>query len=117
MGRSMHRLPVLILVLLCCAVPCLGADMEITPFRTVNQSPLSQIYGVPAESSAVVTPAGRITVSLTQDIASEYTTGRTNYEQIILDGESYRWTLLARYGLGERFEASIEIPYVLYSGG
>jgi hypothetical protein len=91
--------------------------MEITPFRSVNQSPLSQIYGVPAESSAVVTPAGRITVSFTQDIASEYTTSRTNYELIVLDGESYRWTLSARYGLGERFEAGIEIPYVFYSGG
>jgi hypothetical protein len=113
----MHRQYILLPLLLCCAVPCLGRDMEITPFRTVNQSPLSQIYGVPAESSALVTPAGRITVSLTQDIASEYTTSRTNYEKIVLDGESYRWTLSARYGLGGRFEAGIEIPYVLYSGG
>jgi hypothetical protein len=113
----MSRLALLVTVLICCAAPCLAADMEITPFRTVNQSPLSQIYGVPAESSATVTPAGRITVSLTQDIASDYTVNRTNYEQIVLDGESYRWTLSARYGLGERFEAGIEIPYVLYSGG
>jgi hypothetical protein len=113
----MHRLTVLVSVLLWSMVPCLAADMEITPFRTVNQSPLSQIYGVPAESSATVTPAGHIIVSLTQDIASEYTVSRANYEQIVLDGESYRWTLSARYGLGERFEAGVEIPYLLYSGG
>ena len=113
----MRRLTALMPVLLCCAVPCLAADMEITPFRTVNQSPLSQIYGVPAESSAAVTPAGRIAVSLTQDIASEYTVNRTNYEQITLDGESYRWSLSVRYGLSDRFEAGVDIPYVLYSGG
>jgi len=112
-----RRLTALMPVLLCCAVPCLAADMEITPFRTVNQSPLSQIYGVPAESSAAVTPAGRIAVSLTQDIASEYTVNRTNYEQITLDGESYRWSLSVRYGLSDRFEAGVDIPYVLYSGG
>jgi hypothetical protein len=92
-------------------------DMEITPFRTVNQSPLVQIFGLPVESSATVTPAGHLSVSLTQDIASEYTVSRTNYEQIVLDGESYRWTLAARYGIGERFEAGIEIPYILYGGG
>jgi hypothetical protein len=92
-------------------------DMEITPFRTVNQSPLAQIFGLPAESSATVTPAGRLSVSLTQDIASEFTVMGTNYEQIVLDGESYRWTLAARYGIGERFEAGVEIPYILYSGG
>ena len=113
----MCRLTVLSLMLLCCAVPCLAADMEITPFRTVNQSPLVQIFGLPAESSATVTPAGRLTVTLSQDIASEYTVSRTNTEQIVLDGESYRWTLAARYGLGERFEAGVEIPYILYGGG
>jgi len=115
----MNRLnvPALVLVLLCCAVPCLAAGMEITPFRTVNQSPLSQIFGLPAETSATVTPAGRLTVSLSQDIASEYAVSGTNSEQIVLDGESYRWTLAARYGLGERFEAGVEIPYILYGGG
>jgi Protein of unknown function (DUF3187) len=111
------RLLLLLIALVCRAVPCLASDMEITPFRTVNQSPLVQIFGLPAESSATVTPAGRLTVSLSQDIASEYTVSATNSEQIVLDGESYRWTLAARYGLGERFEAGIDIPFILYSGG
>jgi hypothetical protein len=114
----MHsRLPIMVLMLVCCAAPSRAMDMEITPFRTTNQSPLAQIFGLPAESSATVTPAGRLSVSLTQDIANEYTVSRTNHEQILLDGESYRWTLAARYGVGERFEAGIEIPYILYGGG
>jgi len=115
----MTRLAALLpaLVLLCCVMPCLAADMEITPFRTNNQSPLVQIFGLPAESSATVTPAGRVTVSLSQDIGSEYTLNGTNFEQITLDGESYRWTLAARYGLDERFEAGVDIPYILYGGG
>ena len=111
------RLCMLTLALLCCTLPCQAADMEITPFRTSNQSPLVQIFGLPAESSAAVTPAGRLTVGLSQDIASEYTVSKTTREQIVLDGESYRWTLSARYGFGERFEAGVDIPYILYGGG
>jgi hypothetical protein len=91
--------------------------MEITPFRTVNQRPLAQIFGLPVETSATVTPAGRVDVSLSQDIASEFIVNVTNNEQIVLDGESYRWTLSARYGFGELFDAGVDIPYILYSGG
>jgi len=97
--------------------PVLAADMEITPFRTVNQSPLVQIFGIPADSSAIVTKAGHFSISFTQDVASEFTVDRTRNGQITLDGESYRWTLAARYGIGERFETGIDIPYVLYGGG
>jgi Protein of unknown function (DUF3187) len=111
------RLSLLAVLLICQVAPCLAADMEITPFRTINQSPLVQIFGLPAESSATVTPSGLMTVSLTQDIASEYTVSRTASEQIVLDGESYRWTLAARYGLFDRFEVGVEIPYILYGGG
>lgn len=97
--------------------PAAAADMEITPFRTVNQSPLVRIFGLPAQSDATIAPAGRITASLTQDVASSYTLSKTAREQILLDGESYRWTLAARYGFGQRFEAGIELPYVLDGGG
>lgn len=108
-----------LLLILCCsfAVPSFAADMEITPFRTINQSPLVQIYGLPAESSASVTSAGRFTINLSQDLASNYTSTATSREQIHLDGESYRWTLASRYGISERFEVGLEIPYVLYGGG
>lgn len=113
----MHRLSVLMVALVCCTEPCLAADMEITPFRTVNQSPLVQIFGIPADSTAVVTEAGHLAVSLTQDVASDFSNSTISQEHIFLDGESYRWTLAARYGFGERFEAGIDIPYVLYGGG
>lgn len=113
----MRRLSLLAMALLCGASPSPAADMEITPFRTVNQRPLVQIFGLPPDTSAVVTPAGRLAVGITQDIASEYTVSSTAHERIVLDGESYRWTVSARYGLAERFEAGIDIPYLLYGGG
>ncbi|MBC8018479.1 MAG: DUF3187 family protein [Verrucomicrobia bacterium] len=113
----MARVCALIVALLFHATACLSADMEITPFRTVNQRPLVLIFGLPAESSAVVTQAGHGALGLTQDITSEYTVSETRNERIILDGESYRWTLSARYGISDRFEVGIDIPYMLYGGG
>jgi len=113
----MNRCVLAWVVLLCTAAVAAGADMEITPFRTVNQSPLVQIFGLPAESAATITPSGKLAVSVVQDVASTYTVSATSRERITLDGESYRWTVAARYGLGDRFEAGIELPYVLYGGG
>jgi hypothetical protein len=95
----------------------MSAEMEITPFRMVSQRPLAQIYGVPADSSATVTAEKRVTIAITQDIASEYTVGQTSNERIVLDGESWRWTLAARYGVGPRVDVGIDVPYILYGGG
>ena len=106
-----------VLLVLCCYAPGLAADMEIAPFRSVNQSPMVQIFGLPAESAATLSPPGRFTFGLTQDVASNYTVSRTANEQITLDGESYRWTLAARYGINDRFEIGADVPYVLYGGG
>jgi hypothetical protein len=108
---------VTLMTLFCSVTLALATDMEITPFRTVNQSPLAQIFGLPAESSASVTPAGRLRLGLSMDVANDYATNSTNNEQVTLDGESYRWVLAARYGISNRLEAGIEIPYILYGGG
>ncbi len=113
----MFRVSVVLMVILLQASVCLSADMEITPFRTINQRPLVLIFGLPAESSATLAPAGRVALTLTQDITSEYISEHTQREQITLDGESYRWILSARYGITDLFEAGIEIPYMLYGGG
>ena len=113
----MNRLA-LLLVAVCCSVPpAFAADMEITPFRTVNQGALVQIFGFPAESSATITPAGHTHVTLTQDMASSYVTAGSVRESLILDGESCRWTLAACYGIGERFEVGVSLLYILSGGG
>ncbi|BCS55556.1 DUF3187 family protein [Geobacter sp. SVR] len=113
----MNKVCGLLAALVCWAAPCLAEDMAITPFRTVNQSPVVQIFGLPSESSATITLAGRTTVSLTQDVASDFAVNSNARERITLDGESYRWTLAVRHGIAERFEVGAEIPYVLYGGG
>jgi len=94
-----------------------AADMEITPFRTTNQSPLAVIRAIPAESSATLSPKGRLFSSFAFDLAGNYTASSIAAERILLDGESYRWTLSARYGLSERVEVGLDVPFILYGGG
>jgi len=94
-----------------------AADMEITPFRVTNQGPLVMIQPLPAESSAGIAPKGKFFSALTFDLANSYTSSTEGKETILLDGESYRWTLSTRYGLTDRIEVGIEIPWVSYSGG
>lgn len=98
------------------ATPRLYA-MEITPFRVTSQSPLIQIYGLPADSGAVVTQRGKHAVALSLDNASSSTSHQNNREQIHLDGEATRVTTSIRYGFGERFEAGMTVPVVNQGGG
>jgi Protein of unknown function (DUF3187) len=94
-----------------------ASDVEITPFRTTNQSPLVVIHALPADSSSTITSKGRFSTAFTFDLASNYTFRSLSNESILLDGESYRWTLSTRYGLIDRMEIGLDIPYMLYGGG
>lgn len=94
-----------------------AADMEITPFRSFNQSPLSQIYAIPHDSGADIVPPGSFRVSFNQDLSSNYTVNNSTREQITLDGETYRLSFAARYGVTSRAEVGIEIPYLIQGGG
>jgi hypothetical protein len=94
-----------------------AADMTITPFSTFNQNPLAQIYGLPHDTSSDIVSTGSYHVRLTGDLSSNYRTLKTTREQIVLDGETSRTTLAARYGIAQGYEAGIEIPYISLGGG
>jgi len=113
----MNRCLVLFFSLLCSTGLATAADMEITPFQTANQSPLVQIYGLPHDTGADITAPGTFRFSLNQDLSSNYTVNSNSREQITLDGETYRLAFVARYGIAPRWEAGVEIPYLVQGGG
>jgi hypothetical protein len=94
-----------------------AAGMETTPFMTINQQPALKLYGFPLDSSATITPAGKLNIALLQEIASDYSTAANSTERLVFDGEAYRTTLAVTYGISEKLDAGINIPYLLYSGG
>jgi hypothetical protein len=103
------------LALLLLVRPACSAD--ITPFYSQNLSPLVQIYGLPAAGTATVLPAGKLSALLVADMASNNAMDATSREQILLDGESYRFNLAFAYGIAKGFEGGIDIPYVGQGGG
>jgi Protein of unknown function (DUF3187) len=88
-----------------------------TPFSTTNQNPLVAIYGLPPTGSATLLAPGRTSTELRADIASVCSRNDRSEEKILLDGETYRFTLALRHGIGERFEVGLEIPYVQHREG
>jgi len=113
----MHKKLALLFLHLLIPSALYAADMAITPFRAVNQQPTLQVYGLPLDSSADITPPGRLNVALIEEIASSYRNSSSAGEQLLFDGESYRTTLAIRYGIDDRFEAGLNIPYIIYGGG
>lgn len=116
MGSGMPAAIFLIFFLLIPQI-LLAADMETTPFSTINQQPTLKLFGFPLNSSATTTPTGKFNIALLQEIASDYSIGSNSSERLIFDGEAYRTTLAVVYGINEKLDAGINIPYLLYGGG
>jgi hypothetical protein len=91
--------------------------MEILPFQTANQSPLVRIFGLPAIGAASVLPAGRIEGTLSLDASNNFAPGFAAGESVMLDGETYRFALAARYGIAPGFEVGLTMPLLTNSGG
>ena len=112
----MNRLfPLFLLVLLGMAGVAGAADL--TPLATRNQSPLVQIYGLPAAAPATVLAPRQSAVSLTEDVASNNIEVDGPNESLLLDGETYRTTLRLRHGLPGGGEIGLAIPYIVQTGG
>lgn len=94
-----------------------GFAMEILPFQTANQSPLVRIFGLPAIGAASVLPAGRIEGTLSLDASNNFAPGSATGERVMLDGETYRFALAARYGIAPGFEIGLTLPLLTNSGG
>ena len=112
--------PFLLFFLLLAVGPGFGSTawaLELIPFNTTNQNPLVAVYGLPPAGPAAVLAPGRISAELRADIASNFTRARGSQEQILLDGETYRYTLALKHGIGDRLEVGLEVPYVMHRDG
>lgn len=106
-----------LLAVLGASAPAFSEPLVIKPLHTVNRSPLVQIFGLPEPESAITLEKGRGEAGFFIDIASSDINEAASRETLLLDGEAYRMTIAARYGVGERFEAGIDIPFVGHNGG
>ncbi len=98
-------------------IPALLGAAEVTPFYTQNQSPLVQIFGLPSIGNPHVVPPQKTDIRAILDLANNFVEDQNPRESILLDGESARFTLDARYGISHRWEVGIAVPYIFQSGG
>lgn len=120
-GRQLHmrmRFLTLLLMLTIGVSQGVAADRTtVTPFPTSNQSPLIQVFGLPFAESARLTPPRHLQAQLITSVANNFTSNSHHDEDIALDGETYRATFSFRYGVSERIELGLDIPYVRHVGG
>ena len=105
------------IVLLIALWPATSCADLFEPFSTSNLNPFVQMYGVPATRSAHQAADGDFNWHLQTEVANNFTDGLGDTESISLDGETWRTTLSLRYGLTERWELALDVPYIRHDGG
>jgi hypothetical protein len=87
------------------------------PLYSFNQSPLIQIYGLPALGESRVLDPEQSTLAVHLQIANHFTGAGNSVENLSLDGETRRLTLHWRQGLPGNGEWGFELPHVTHNGG
>jgi hypothetical protein len=94
-----------------------GPALEISPYASIDHSPLGILYGVPALGEARVLAAGDAQAELAFAAASHFEFASTPTEDVLFDGETRRVALRLRRGLAAGYEWTLELPWISRSGG
>lgn len=103
-------------VLLCALAVPASADTLTEPLRVRNFSPLMAIFGVPSWDTGLndETP-GRL--ALSWDMASYFRFVGAGPEELIVDGEMWRASLIYQRLVADNWTVGVELPLIRQSGG
>ncbi len=88
----------------------------IRAFHNFNQLPFQQIFGLPSLDNSPLTEAGDWRSGIVTTISNTYEYDGFD-EEIAVDGETYRFSLLVNYAVRDNLQLGVEVPYVKHSGG
>jgi hypothetical protein len=89
-----------------------------SPIYLANQNPFVQIYGLPKSEAGFITPKGKLDATFLYYVSNNaFSDTASNGETMTWDGETSQVTMKLRYGLFERLEVGIDMPYVQQGGG
>jgi hypothetical protein len=97
--------------------PACAAPLDLTPLPNTNQSPVTQIYGLPALGSFRLLHSGAGEAQISLVLTNHFSGSTTPEEELLFDGETHRVNLALRYGAKNDTEWGIELPYVAHGGG
>lgn len=98
-------------------VASLGYAERGAPIYAANQNPFVQIFGLPKAEPGTITPSGKLEVGFLYQVSNNAISSDAGNESIIWDGETAQYNLKFRYGVSDRLELGMDIPYVDHSGG
>ena len=87
------------------------------PLRLVNLNPFFIPYGVPVSVGTRTMPPGSSELTFAVDTASYLSGAASGSEGLLLDGETYRTSLMVRRGFRPRWEYFLELSAVGHHGG
>lgn len=87
------------------------------PLYVKNLSPVTGLLGLPSQRSAASAQSGQVDVALHSSVANIYVRDGDSNEFVNLDGETLRFALDLRYGLGGGWDVQLEVPWLEQSGG
>ena len=88
------------------------------PIYISNQNPFIQIFGLPKAEAGFITPKGKLDASFLYYVSNNAISADAgNGETIIWDGETAQYCIKLRYGVLDRLEVGVDVPYVQHSGG
>lgn len=116
-GRGGTRWPWPAALLLSClgAAPA-GAD-ALRPYLSSDQNPFIQIHGLPASEGARVLGTGERELTVQLDITNNSIEEDDGAQRVVLDGETYRASVVYRRGFTERLEAGLVVPFLTHQRG
>ena len=114
LGINLLRFSLLFLV--ACGVANVNAEIS-APFSTSNLSPFAQVHGLPASRGARLLPSKAVSWEAQTQVANNYTENAHGRESILIDGESYKFNFTLRYGLSDRWEVGIDLPFTRHEPG
>ena len=86
-------------------------------FHSRTYNPLTQIFGLPAFYSGSLVNPGELQSRFTLDLTSHAEIDVATNEELGFDGESYYADISLDYGVADRWQLGIRIPFVRHSGG
>lgn len=87
------------------------------PLALSERAPLTQRFNLPAMRSGELLMQDSVQWRVGVDVANNFVRDEKSAEKLVLDGESQRYELGVRYGLGAHWEIGAMVPWISYNGG
>jgi hypothetical protein len=104
-------------LLQCGAVQASSQQDTDSPVAVSNRNPFVAVYGLPVAQSARLLGASQLNTALQVNVANSFSRDQSGNEAIFIDGETLHTNLQLRYGLSDRLELGLDLPYISHDGG